>query len=101
MSINRNLFARGSFLGLRTFVLIVLSLLLMFGNYRLHFIHRLKDHLSGAVAPLHYTVNFPLRTIDRLYNYFVTHHNLLKENAVLSTQNLFLRDFYHRYSLRV
>jgi rod shape-determining protein MreC len=63
----------------------------MFCNYHFNAFNRVKLFLSAVVSPVQYTVNWPLEYIDRVYNYFTSQHNLLKENAVLRTQNLFLQ----------
>lgn len=87
----RKLFPRVSFLGLRTLMLVILSLLLMFGNYRLHYFKSIRSVLSIVVAPVQYLVNWPIKLIAGVDDYFTGQYKLLADNAALHTQNLLLQ----------
>lgn len=88
--ITRSLFTRYSFLGLRAFVWIVVSLVLMIGDHRFNCFTSLKSFLSLVVAPIQYSVNMPTKTFGWFTYYFTSHNNLLDENTNLKEQRLLL-----------
>ena len=84
------MFTKGSFLGLRLFLWMVLALILMIGDYRFGYFANLKSFLSIVASPIEYAVNIPSKTFNLFSAYLTARHRLLNENARLQEQQFLL-----------
>lgn len=76
---------------------ILLSLLLILLDYH-HYLPSLRRGLNNFIAPLQYMVDAPVQLFHNIRSNFVTRQKLQSENAVLSTQQVFLQAKLQRYA---
>jgi len=87
---NKTIFSKESFLGLRVFCWMIVSLVLMIGDHQYGYFSHLKSFLSVIVSPIHYSVNVPYKVFNSFSNYLISYNNLLNENTKLQTRQLLL-----------
>lgn len=87
---DRRIFGKDYFLGLKTFVLIVISIALVVMDYRFGLFNRVKPYFSTFVLPFSYVANAPKKAVDSVKGYFTSRHDLEKENTKLREQELLL-----------
>ncbi len=85
------LFNNSQYIGIRTLFFVVLSIVIMMADHRHHQFGTVRSFLSDAVAPLQYTVNWPMDVADWVKSSFSAKHELIKENTHLKMQNLLLK----------
>ncbi|OOV86469.1 rod shape-determining protein MreC [Oceanospirillum linum] len=82
------MFVKGPSLGLRLLACLILSLALMFSDYRYQHMDQVRSFLTVAVTPLQWAVDLP----NRLWSWgaatFSDRNALLEENALLKEQAL-------------
>ncbi|MCK4609030.1 MAG: rod shape-determining protein MreC, partial [Gammaproteobacteria bacterium] len=89
---NQPLFPKNSWLGLRAFIFVLLSLFCMLGDSNSNtFFPELRSALSVVVAPVQYLVSWPIEFCDWVDDYFVSKHHLLRDNAALRANQLLLQ----------
>lgn len=81
---------RGPKLGLRTSLLILLSVCIMMFDHRTLYLVKVRSFLSDLVSPLQHIVNWPVDIIDWVDGSVTTHQTLLAENASLHVQQVLL-----------
>lgn len=81
---------RGPNLGLRTFLLIILSIILLVVDRQTTALRTARDTLTTFVSPLQYTVSAPINFIGWITNGVRTYKSLLEENTSLKAQQLLL-----------
>ena len=89
--INKQLFAKGSFLGARFFFFLLLSLVVMISDYRFHYFHKVKSALSVVVLPVQELVSWPAKSFHWVDSRVKSRHALLDQNNALKQQLLLLQ----------
>lgn len=89
--INKRLFRQTPYLGLRLFLFLSLSILLLIADHTGSYTSRLRAVLSIVVAPIQYVVDFPMKTVDWVKTSVATHQRLLTENTNLRAQQILLQ----------
>lgn len=82
------MFVKGPSLGLRLLACLILSLVLMFSDYRYQHMDQVRSVLTVAVTPLQWAVDLPNRLWSWSATNFSDRNALLDENAVLKEQAL-------------
>ncbi len=82
------MFVKGPSLGLRLLACLVLSLLLMFSDYRYQHMDQVRSVLTVVVTPLQWAVDLPSRLWSWGATTFSDRNALLDENALLKEQAL-------------
>jgi len=85
------LFIKDADVGLRMLVLAVISLLLIFTDYKFREMDVVRSGLTTLVAPIQYVVNIPPRMMAWLDRTAVDYDALLEENDALKGQSLVLQ----------
>ncbi|MHA7841010.1 MAG: rod shape-determining protein MreC [Gammaproteobacteria bacterium] len=85
------LFTRKPLMGFRCVLLVIVSVVLMFYDYRNDYFLQARSLLSNVVTPMQYVVNWPMEMIDWAKSSFSSHRALVEKNAHLQAQQLFLR----------
>ena len=82
---------RSPMLGLRTLLLVLITIVIITFDHRTVYFVKLRAILSTVVAPLQYIVDWPIDFVDWLDSSFTTHQILVAENASLRVQQLLLK----------
>ncbi len=82
---------RGPKLGLRTFLLVILAILLMVFDQHTRYFVKVRSVLSTVVSPLQYVVSAPIDLFAWVGMSVQTHNNLLQENASLQAEQMLLK----------
>lgn len=77
-------------LGIRISLLLILSLILMSLDHRLHSFDKLRQGLFVGASPIHYVVHRPIQTFKYLIETFAVQKDLRKENEELKAKQLLL-----------
>jgi len=85
------IFIKDSDVGLRMLVLAVISLLLIFTDYKFREMDVLRSGLTTLVSPIQYVVDVPPRMMEWLNRTTADYHVLLEENEELRGQSLVLQ----------
>lgn len=85
------LFNNSQYLGIRFTFFIILSIIVMVMDHRNHQFGTIRGMMSDAVAPLQYTVNWPMALTMRMKDNVHSKHELVTENTHLKMQNLLLK----------
>jgi rod shape-determining protein MreC len=85
------IFIKDSDVGLRMLVLAVISLLLIFTDYKFREMDVLRSGLTTLVSPIQYVVDIPPRMMEWLNRTTADYHVLLEENDELRGQSLVLQ----------
>ncbi len=80
------IFTEGPLLGIRTLLLIVLSVGLLLTDTRTNQLHTLRNGLATAVMPIQYMVSLPADVISWSQSNFVSHSSLVAENTRLQAE---------------
>ena len=92
----RSIFHRESQPGLRTILLVFMSIALMVMDKRLEAFVSIRAALSLPLAPLQYIVSWPTNFIDNIKSIISTHDDLVSENLSLKAEQLLLRSQLQR-----
>lgn len=87
----KKIFLKGSFLGFRATLFIILSLVLIFFDYRFNLFAPAKNGLSLFLTPIQYVANLPTTLVDIAEIDFATKKALIAENTALKDQQLLLQ----------
>ena len=93
----RPLLLGGPALGLRLFVLAILSFGLMVADHRQHHLAVIRDWLSAVVYPVQWAVQAPLALWDSARESFASRARIESDNIRLTADNLVLRLKQMRY----
>ena len=85
------LFTRKPLMGGRCALLMLLSLVLMFYDYRYDYFLRARNVLSTVVTPMQYLVDWPMEMLDWAKSSVSSYHGLVEKNAHLQAQQLLFR----------
>lgn len=86
------IFGRGPSLQLRLFFSLILSASLMLADSRLDAFSHIRYFLNSIVAPLQYASNLPRDFLDGTLDQFTSRQVLLKENKILKSELLLLKN---------
>ena len=89
--IKKPIFRTGPLLGLRTIVLIILSLTLMTIDHQWKGFQNVRAIFSVVVLPIRYLVDWPIRFFGSIETQFISKEHLLKSNASLRARQLLLQ----------
>lgn len=82
------MFTRGPSLGVRAFLLVIASILLMFLDHQRGHLQALRDALSVAVYPIQFVVDLPSRGASWAAETLTTRSRLVEENRQLRDERL-------------
>lgn len=75
-------------LGIRMFLLLILSIVLMSLDHRLRSFDKIRQGLFVGASPIHYAVHRPIQTFRYLLESFAIQRDLRKENEALKAKQL-------------
>lgn len=78
--------------------LLILSIVLMLLDHRYHRLQQVREVLSAGVYPLQWLVDTPIRCTQRFYGYFISHHQLVRENLKLRDEQFFQNGRLQQFS---
>lgn len=84
----RQIFRKVSHLGLKTFSLILISILIIFCDYKLHLLGFVRTAISTILAPIQYVANAPSAVFNFSNSFLTKQKQLLQDNAKLTAQHL-------------
>lgn len=81
---------RGPKLGLRTSLLVIVSVCIMMFDHRTLYLVKVRSFLSDVVSPLQHIVNWPVDVTNWVDSSVTSHKQLLNENTSLRVQQILL-----------
>ena len=76
----------------------MLSLALMFSDYRYNSLDKARYYLGSVVYPIYYLANLPVKAGDWVHRKFSKHQQLVQENDQLKTDNLLLSSKLQKFA---
>jgi len=89
------LFQNNNSAGLRFFLLVMFSLVLMTADGRSHYLTDIRHYMTLTVSPLYYIVDTPIALIDDLSTTLVMRSKMTADNTRLLAENLQLKIKLH------
>lgn len=88
---SRSLFAESVPSGLRLLGWIILTVILMLADYKLHWLNQIRIEMSGVLNPVFTTLELPSLALKHSKNWLESHSDLLEINETLINENLLLQ----------
>ncbi|WJG09717.1 rod shape-determining protein MreC [Aliiglaciecola sp. LCG003] len=93
------MFARGPSLFSRLLMALVISLGLIFVDHKFDGFASIKVYLNSLVSPLQYIAGLPSQILSNSAERFISHQDLLEENARLTLQSVNMSEKLQRFEL--
>ena len=79
-------------------MLILLSVVLMFSDYRYAGLDKARYYLGAVTDPIYYVSNLVAKTVEQIYQGFADRKRLFQENKALKQENLRIRSRLEKYA---